>query len=108
MITKRIIALGSSVSHPFSGGKKAKNVTQKHRPLIWENMLGTVYSMNPNGDVEYHDYDWDAAHKHAEVHNHKDLRIARNKKFVKYSNAESDHNGPRVGKYALWGVPKDN
>ena len=35
--------------------------TQKHRPAIWEAMLGTVYAMNDAGEVKYFDYKWDEA-----------------------------------------------
>jgi hypothetical protein len=35
--------------------------TQKHRPAIWENMLGTVYAMNDDGEVKYFDYNYGEA-----------------------------------------------
>jgi hypothetical protein len=31
-----------SYIYPFAGGVKKPAVTNKHRSLIWENMLGTV------------------------------------------------------------------
>jgi hypothetical protein len=40
-----------------ASAKKAKP-TKQHRPGLWENMLGTVYARNPQGKVEYFDYDW--------------------------------------------------
>lgn len=53
-------------AHPFSGARKMKP-TLKHRPAIWECMLGTVYAMNDAGDRRYFDYDWDAAREFAGV-----------------------------------------
>jgi hypothetical protein len=44
-------------------GIKARRMkpTLKHRPAIWENMLGTVYAMNDEGEVRYFDYNFAAA-----------------------------------------------
>lgn len=41
--------------------------TQKHRPAIWENMLGTVYARNAAGEVRYFDYKWNDARAFAGV-----------------------------------------
>lgn len=85
------------MKHPFHGGIKKRGVTRSHRPLIWECMLGTVYARSPEGEVRYFDYDWDAARAHAQVDQHRDLRIAQCK--VSYQG------WPDSGKHALWGVP---
>ena len=82
------------MTHPFAGAKVYKSYTKEHEPLIWENMLGTVYAKG-----EYFDYDYKAAHKHAGVHtDYEDLRVCR----VKYQYAD----WPRKGKWALFGVRK--
>ena len=47
-------------TNPLSLGRRMKP-TQKHRPAIWECMLGTVYARNAEGETRYFDYDWDAA-----------------------------------------------
>ncbi|MDE1907513.1 MAG: hypothetical protein KGH75_13795 [Rhodospirillales bacterium] len=85
---------------PFHGGIKSKNIKKAHKPLIWENMLGTVYARNPHThEVKYFDYDYEGAHKHADTKNCDDLRISKcpYQPTVGY---------PRPGKYALWGIPK--
>ena len=38
--------------------------TQRHRPALWENMLGTVYAMNDAKEVRYFDYDYAAAREY--------------------------------------------
>jgi len=86
----------TKIKHPFQGGVKKSTVTVKHKPLIWENMLGTVYARSPQGLVKYFDYDWTGAYKFAQVNNCVDLRIAKNKSRVS--------NWPSVGKVALWGI----
>lgn len=86
------------MKHPFHGGVKKRGITQRHRPLIWENMLGTVMARSPEGVVTYFDYDWDAARAHAQVDGHTDLRIAPCK--------TSYQGWPAQGRYALWGIPR--
>lgn len=86
------------MEHPFSGGNKRATVTRRHRPLVWECMLGTVYARSPDGTVTYFDYDWAAARAHAAVDQHRDLRISR---------VRTSYQGwPREGKIALWGVKR--
>ena len=90
-----IISGGQAVRHPFAGGVKAKNITQRHRRLIWECMLGTVYAEDPtdkdiNREEKYFDYDYAAAHLHAKVSQCTDLRICK------------PYRGQKI---ALWGIP---
>jgi hypothetical protein len=48
--------------HPFAGGRKASSITNKHHPMVWENMLGTVMARNPHtGEAKYFDYNHKAA-----------------------------------------------
>lgn len=64
-------------THPFHGARKMKP-TKKHRPAIWECMLGTVYARNPDGVTRYFDYDWDGAREFAGVDTpDADPRVAR-------------------------------
>jgi len=94
------------VRNPFSGGKKATGVTKKHQPLVWENMLGTVYAKNPyTGKAEYFDYKYRDARKHARVAGMTDLRIARAKQRIQVGSMW-DGISVRKGQLALWGVPK--
>ena len=54
--------------------------TKKHRAVIWEGMLGTVYARNENGEVKYFDYDWKEAAEFANLKNAKDIRVAKLKR----------------------------
>lgn len=82
-------------TNPLSLGRKAKP-TQHHLPVIWENMLGTVYARNAEGVITYFDYDWDGAVKFADVHRDADPRTAR----CQYGYYGST--GPRRGQLALF------
>lgn len=74
--------------------------TLKHRPAVWENMLGTVYAMNDAGQTEYFDYDHDAAKAFAGVESgERDLRLARAKVNM---NGMYSHQLPSKGKLVLW------
>ena len=102
MLNPLITVLSGQVNHPFASGKKTAGVTIKHRPLIWECMLGTVYAMDwttkdINAKGEYFDYDYTKAHHHAKVAQCTDLRVCRVKKPVQ--------GGPSYGKLALFGIP---
>lgn len=88
-------------------GVKLQAPNRSHRPAIWENMLGTVYAMNDQFEVQYFDYDWDAAKKFAGLENKKDLRLFKHKKTdVRHDwEAKKDmwsHEYPRKGKTVLW------
>jgi hypothetical protein len=54
--------------------KRAKP-TKSHRPAIWECMLGTVYAMNSEGKVKYHDYNHQAAKEWAGIEQAEDIRV---------------------------------
>jgi hypothetical protein len=87
-------------SDVFAGASRAKkSYTQKHKPLLWENMLGTVYAVNPDREVKYFDYDWAAAHEYIQLDKYTDLRVCK----CKHSWAE----WPRIGKWALFGILKE-
>jgi len=97
------ILLSGQVAHPFAGGVKKAGYTKKHVPLVWENMLGTVYARDPNAGhytkddgIKYFDYDYSAAHAYAKVAKCTDLRVCRSK---------GDNVGPRRKQFALWGIP---
>jgi hypothetical protein len=96
------MATTRKASHPFQGGRKARP-TQKHRPAVWECMLATVYAMNDAGEVQYFDYDWDAAREFAGISPERDLRIAKVPAGVRYGahSLRSDMQPP-AGRRALW------
>lgn len=87
---------------PFAGAPVKRSYTQKHEPLIWECMLGTVYARSDergHEDGMYFDYDYEAAHAYVGLHEHwTDLRVCR----VHYQY----QGWPRKGKWALFGVLK--
>lgn len=85
-----------NLSYPFANAPKKKSITRKHKPLIWENMLGTVYARNATGEVKYFDYDYEAAHRFAGTAGCVDLRV--------FKACTSYQDYPRAGKYALYGV----
>lgn len=86
-------------SKPFFGAPKKASYTNKHRPLVWESMLGQVKALKHGDDEAKHfGYNYEDAHKHAETENHTDLRVAR----VKHSYA----GWPLKGRIALFGIPK--
>jgi hypothetical protein len=88
--------------HPFHGARKAKP-TKQHRPVIWENMLGTVYAASPEGEVRYFDYRWDDAREFAGITDASDLRLARPKQVTPYPVSYFHHdNGPRFTQWVLW------
>ena len=96
--------MATKINHPFDGGHKARSITQKHVPLIWENMLGTVYALNSARVAEYFDYDYTKAHEFAGVAGCTDLRVARCPRSCNWTNGKGYITGPRQGKWALWGV----
>lgn len=91
----------SSVSSPFEGGKKARTVTRSHRPLVWENMFGTVYAYDGK-EVKYFNYNWDGARAYANVTGHTDLRIAKNP--ASWVDKKGNY-GPSKNKWVLFGIP---
>jgi hypothetical protein len=62
---------------PLRLGRKAKP-TLKHRPAIWECMLGTVYARNADGETRYFDYRWEEAAQFAGLDFDADNRVWRN------------------------------
>ena len=87
---------------PLSLGRHMKPA-QKHRPAVWENMLGTVYAMSPDREIRYFDYDWVAALDFAEIdlddpaH---DLRHYRITEQVSYGRSGGPE--PRYRQWVLW------
>ena len=79
----------------FAGVKARKmKPTKKHRPAIWECMLGAVYASDGKR-ARYFDYDLDAARKFAGVDKAKDIRIFR---CWRTFNLE----GLRTNQWVLW------
>lgn len=76
----------------------------KHRPAVWENMLGTVYALNDAGECRYFDYNVDAALEFAGVTPERDpraFRVVRGEKcrYIRKGATEAE---PREGKMVLW------
>ena len=67
---------------------KKMKPTKKHRPAIWEMMLGTVIAMNSKGEMRYFDYDFEAVVKFAELGG--DERYYNFKRGVRYDNGKGD------------------
>lgn len=94
----------ATISHPYAGARKALP-TKKHRPAVWENMLGTVYAMNDAGQVRYFDFDWDAARAFAGVAPERDPRTSKwtaDHDRYRWHNGAGSASQPRVGQTALW------
>ena len=93
----------AKVSHPYAGAPK-KKPTLKHRPAIWECMLGTVYAMNDDREVKYFDYDWDAARAFAGVdESGRDPRVFKNTRRVSWTEYSAyDAKEPPLKRTMLW------
>lgn len=81
--------------------------TLRHRPALWENMLGTLFAMNAEGECRYFDYDYEAAIEFSGVDPTNatgDNRIYRVTPDRRYSYVRSgdDFANPRLKKLVLW------
>ena len=87
----------------YLGKVQAKRMkpTLRHRPAIWEAMLGTVYAMNDNREIEYFDYYWDDAIEFANIKDKKDVRLAKQTMRVSYGT-NSPSSEPRLKQIVLW------
>lgn len=90
----------------FLGAKCRKMAaTRSHRPAIWENMLGTVYALNAEGECRYFDYDHAGALAFAGVdvtNEAGDNRLAKNPGGVSYVRKGPSYSDPRRGQLVLW------
>ncbi len=48
-------------SGPYAGAARLKKPTQKHRPAMWEGILGAVYAMNDAREIKYFDFNYEGA-----------------------------------------------
>ena len=78
--------------------------TKRHRPAIWENMLGTVYAMDDAGAIRYFDLDHAAAIEFAGANFDRDPRIARtpSPRRFRYGDGDDFSKEPRPGQRVLW------
>lgn len=79
--------------------------TKKHRPAVWECMLGTVYAMNDAGEIRYFDYKQEEALKFAGVTEDRDPRWYKLRKYkdqYQWSDGRLSHAEPRVDRKVLW------
>ena len=82
--------------------------TKKHRPAVWECMLGAVYALNAAGECRYFDYDFKGALAFAGVDKAAlDNRVAKVTRQTNYGYVRSgcSEANPGVGKLVLW-IPK--
>jgi hypothetical protein len=88
----------------FRGSARKMRPTMQHRAALWENMLGTVYAANADGEVKYFDYDY--AEALAWVGAADDVRVSRLKpgdRLYVSSVGEGEYGRPRVGQW-VWFV----
>jgi hypothetical protein len=78
---------------------KVMKPTKRHRPAIWECMLGTVYAMNDAGEIQYFDYKWEEAKQFAGIDTSRDLRVYKN---TESRSSWDRHELPRRGGTVLW------
>ena len=52
-----------------------KKPTLKHRPAIWENILGTIFASDRKGNSEYFDYNYIEAREFAKLQKTRDIRV---------------------------------
>lgn len=75
--------------------------TKKHRAVIWEAMLGTVYAMNKAGEIRYFDYRYDEAKEFAELG--EDLRVDKLKYATRFGNGNNpSHHQPSRNQLVLY------
>jgi len=83
--------------------------TKQHKPVIWECMLATLYAAKllPDGkhEVQYFDYDWDAAFKFAGLTKHGSYDPALDTRLAKTKGSWWYPDGPGRGKLCLWSLP---
>jgi len=51
--------------------------TRRHRPAVWEAILGTLYAQSPSGEIRYFDYNYNDAFSFAGISTAEDIRISR-------------------------------
>lgn len=75
--------------------------TQKHRPAVWEMILGTVNAMNDQGEIKYFDYNYKEALAFAGVSKKTDVRIAKTRERY-YFPYDSVTKNICKGQIVLW------
>ena len=82
--------------------------TQKHRPAVWGNMLGTVYAMNDARQSKYFDYEHDAALEFSGAEEDgRDVRLYPVKTACTWHNGRHG-SSPRKNQLVLWVKEIDN
>jgi hypothetical protein len=88
----------------FAGvAAKKMKPTKKHRPAMWECMLGTVYAQNDTGEIKYFDYKWEDAKTFAGISSDRDPRVFKTDKNMNY---EMRYELPSKGNLVLWILEK--
>ena len=83
-----------------------KHPTKKHRPAVWECMLGTLYALGVNGEVKYFDYDYGAALKFAGITSDDGIRVSKARNNI---GLQHDLYGPSIGKgqVVIWKIAEE-
>lgn len=94
----------SAAFETFRAGARRLAPTRRHRAVLWENMFGTVYAVDPNGRVEYFDYNYAAAMRH--VGPVEDVRVARHVPYrtLLHLDGSEDYMRPRAGQLVWFAV----
>lgn len=97
----RTMSFGQTLTH-MGVERREMKPTMKHRPALWECMLGTVYAMNADREIEYFDYDWERAIEFAGLTQEgADVRKYRNKPPV-HSWGKNGERGPSPNQMVWW------
>lgn len=81
--------------------------TRRHRPAVWECILGTVYAMNEAGECRYFDYNYEDAFAFAGVDmgnatgDNRINRVPKDRRCGWVRSGCSEAN-PRPGKFVFW------
>ena len=81
----------------YPKGVRKMKPTKKHRPALWEGILGTVHAYN-GIEEKYFDYDYEAALKFAGVNYDRDPRLHKVIEPTRYNGDVT----PPNNKLILW------
>ncbi len=97
----------ATIKHYIGVECRKMKPTKKHRPAIWECMLGTVYAMNDEGVIEYFDYKYDEAIAFSGVSDLTDNRLSKAITHCTWSDGKDPYLEPRTGRTVLWRLKAD-
>lgn len=94
-------------SGPYAGALRLKSPTQKHRPAMWEGILGAVYAMNDKRVIKYFDFDYKGARAWCGIEGEgRDPRTARGQEYSWDTRGGTPDEGVPTGRrvYICWVV----